>query len=191
MEMNLRNARRVEREAESAIQLLTQALTANVNPVVSAFGDFDTLVAQNQERVGQTIRTITQLTRTRTDIRRAIEVANETSTINQLISETVFLKNIIGLAESVVGVAASDLTQAKAQLAAQSSAPGAAMHQQQIRLMNVTDAGTLSVMKTELQRNKEALFRAKEEIAALNSSTRIKVADWQVPVLQEAGIILA
>lgn len=191
MEMNLRNARRVEREAESAIQLLVQSLTQNVNPVVSAFGDFDALVVQNQERIAQSLRSITQLTRTRTDIRRAIEKANETSTINQLISETVFLKNIIGLADSVVGVQQSDLVQAKAQLAAQSSTPGAAMHQQQIRLMNVTDAGTLSVMKTELQRNKESLFRAKEEIAALNSSTRIKIADWQVPVLQEAGIILA
>lgn len=191
MEMNLRNARRVEREAESAIQLLTQTLNANINPVVSVFGDFDTLVSQNQERIVKSLQAIAQLTRTRTDIRRAIEKANETSTINQLISETVFLKNIIGLAESVVGVQQSDLVQAKAQLAAQASVPGAAMHQQQIRLMNITDVQTLANAKTELQRNKESLFRAKEEIAALNSSTRIKIADWQVPVLQEAGIILA
>lgn len=195
MQLTLRSARRLEREIEAQVQILTEG-TRNHNVAVSIYQNFDEVVDFLQTNVAVAVDSAFKLAAIRAKIRKAIETANEVTGLNAMMNEEALLKI---KAKILTGAMSSELTPAEREItkrrhaAMVASGPTANAYggsTDTVTLAHTMEKATLDQFKTQAKEIQRRLLELVDGMSALNTTRTIEVSDEDVAFLEANSFVM-
>lgn len=197
MKLTLRQARRLEREIESAIlEVLHEGVKVR-NVAITAYQDFDETIRVSNETAIATVEKADRLNKIRFSVRRAIQCVHELEGLNDLMSEEAMLKRSLQLIDSVLVPEFTDKEQTiakarhKAVLSAESATQNAyGQLSDQISVTSIVTKNTLDQAKTSRKAIEKRLRAIADKSAALNSSGTIELQEEAIAFVESLGIVV-
>lgn len=201
MQISLRQARRVEREIGAQLEIDprgSRGLGSGIT--VTVYENLEDRLKAIQEDTIRGLAKATSLIEIRATIRKAIESANETSGINQLMNYEAQLKARQKLLTAAMTgeLSAADREIAVARHAALKAAVAAGNTPQScygdaidgIALTAVLTSETMDALRENAKKIQRALLETVDKLSALNASSTITIADYDIKTLEEYSIIM-
>lgn len=201
MQISLRQARRVEREIGAQLEIDSHGSRGLGSGItVTVYENLEDRLKAIQEDTIRGLAKATSLIEIRATIRKAIESANETSGINQLMNYEAQLKARQKLLTAAMTgeLSAADREIAVARHAALKAAVAAGNTPQSrygeatdgIALTAVLTSETMDALRENAKKIQRALLETVDKLSALNASSTITIADYDIKTLEEHSIIV-
>lgn len=201
MQISLRQARRVEREIGAQLEIDSHGSRGLGSGItVTVYENLEYRLKAIQEDTIRGLAKATSLIEIRATIRKAIESANEISGINQLMNYEAQLKARQKLLTAAMTgeLSAADREIAVARHAALKAAVAAGNTPQSrygeatdgIALTAVLTSETMDALRENAKKIQRALLETVDKLSALNASSTITIADYDVKTLEEHSIIV-
>lgn len=201
MQISLRQARRVEREIGAQLEIDSHGSRGLGSGItVTVYENLEDRLTTIQSETLSVLAKAVELIEIRATIRKAIESANETSGINQLMNYEAQLKARQKLLTAAMTgeLSAADREIAVARHAALKAAVAAGNTPQSrygeatdgIALTAVLTSGTMDALRENAKKIQRALLETVDKLSALNASSTITIADHVVKSLEEHSIIV-
>lgn len=194
MELNLKKARRLEKQIRDVVEKLNK--TANpANLVISRFEGFDDALSNHQAKIRETISDLMVLNTLRYSIRRQIETLNESCGINSLLTEEAQVRQENWYLDQYIQAAVNDSAMNVArnqhsELASKGSTDGSIYRQDSVTIYGTVSAETVKGYKEAFFKNRSRLEAIVDRLAVLNSTTVIKLAKESVDLLAKFEIFM-
>lgn len=194
MQINLRQARRLERDILNAQNKLSQDLTDH-QIRVTIHEDFDATVDATQAKIEAAVVGSVNLSALRFAVRKGIETQNEAAGINALMNEEAKLKDLQKITEMALAhvVSDNDLKIAKARHEAMIKSGPTTTSYSTVDYIDVNGHVT-SKHQADLTNNakdiSKRLVKIVEELSTLNTTTLIDLDADSVELLEKHGIVI-
>lgn len=195
MKLSLKQARRVEREIGTELDINTQAESLGGHLAISIHEDFVTKLQTIQEKALETARSSQEALRIRYNIRKQIETENEVSGINALMNREAFLR---ANAKVLTGLMSGELTNeevkiASARHAAAVQSGGVQSHYgltDTVALHHTIFTSTMDQLRERAKEVQRELITVVEKLTAMNSTRTVVLEDKDVEHLEKMNIVV-
>lgn len=199
MQLNLTQARRVEREIGKELDSETQG-TARSNLAVSVYEDLPQKVNAAQVTLLADLAKVSALAAIRFSIRKAIETQNEQAGLNALMNREAELKYMAGVyaALTITELDNKNLDiafqrHAAAKAAIEKGTPIGNRYGQptdEIQLDSIVRTETMEKLRGEAKSIQRELVATSAKLATLNATTKVELSAEDAERLEEYGIVL-
>lgn len=199
MQLNLTQARRVEREIGKELDNETQG-TARSNLAVSVYEDLPQKVNAAQLTLLADLAKVSALAAIRFSIRKAIETQNEQAGLNALMNREAELKYMAGVyaALTITELDNKNLDiafqrHAAAKAAVEKGTPIGNRYGQptdEIQLDSIVRTETMEKLRGEAKSIQRELVATSAKLATLNATTKVELSAEDAERLEEYGIVL-
>lgn len=196
MQLTLRSARRLEREIEAQVQMLTNGVTTGNASAVSIYQDFDAVIDSLQIIVANSVESAFKLATVRAKIRKAIETMNETSGLNAMMNQEALLKI---KAKVLSQVMTNELTPEERSVSKKRHAAMVASGPTTNHYGGSTDTSPLAAtlekavldqFKTQAKDIQRTLLKLVDDMSSINTTKTIDISDEDVAFLEANSFVL-
>jgi len=196
MKLSLRQARRLEREIETQVSIVTGNLNTR-NVAISMYEGFEQSVHLHQQKILDAVLEIKKLNKIRYAIRLAIQGLHQESGLNQLMNREVQVRAELTILENAIG---PEFTDAEYEIARKKHASIVTSDKtstdaygrltDQVSVHFILTKRSLDLLKGEQKLLKKELLRIADESSVINSTSVIEVADDDLVYLETLNIVV-
>lgn len=195
MQLTLRSARRLEREIEAQVQLLTNGASTN-GSAVSIYQDFDAVINALQINVANSVASAFKLASIRAKIRKAIETMNESSGLNSMMNEEALLKikaKVLAQVMTVELTPQERVISKKRHAALVASGPVASHYggsTDTSPLACTLEKAALDTFKAQAKEIQRRLLKLVDDMSAINTTKTVELTTEDVVFLEANSFVL-